>query len=117
MSQESGDLEISIGFTDIFLKQVKKLEKKYPHINDDVKPIADSLLLGNLLGDRLSGVDAEVYKVRVKNTDIRKGKSGGYRLIYYVVVKSRIIFMTIYAKSEQDDIEASEIKEIIQSCE
>jgi hypothetical protein len=44
----------------------------------------------------------------------KKGKSGGYRLIYYVQTSTGIILLTIYAKSEQVDIAAEEIQEIIE---
>lgn len=117
MSQEPEELEVLIGFTDIFLKQVKHLEKKYRHITDDIQPTIASLRCGELVGDRLTGAEAEVYKVRIKNTDINKGKSSGYRLIYYVVISSKIVFMTIYSKSEQEDINISEIQRIIAMIE
>jgi len=34
------------------------------------------------LGTPISLINAPVYKVRVRNTDIPKGKRSGYRLIY-----------------------------------
>jgi len=49
----------------------------------------------------------------VKNSDNQKGKSGGYRLIYYVKTSTGIILLTVYSKSEQSDIDANEIKKII----
>jgi mRNA-degrading endonuclease RelE of RelBE toxin-antitoxin system len=54
-----------------------------------------------------------MFKLRVKNSDIQKGKSGGYRPIYYVKTLTGIVFLTIYPKSEQSDIEADEIRDII----
>jgi mRNA-degrading endonuclease RelE of RelBE toxin-antitoxin system len=44
--------------------------------------LIEKLQSGEVLGDRLSGLDIVVFKVRFKNSDIQKGKSGGYRLIY-----------------------------------
>ena len=58
-----------------------------------------------------------VYKLRVRNSDIQKGKSGGYRLIYYVQTSTGIILLTIYAKSEQVDIAVEEIQQIIKEYE
>ena len=117
MSQEPEPTNISINFSDIFLRQIKRLEKKYPHITDDIQATISSLRSGELVGDRLVGADAEVYKVRIKNTDIRKGKSSGYRLVYYVIISSKIVLMTIYSKSEQEDIDVSEIQKIIAQIE
>ena len=54
-----------------------------------------------------------IFKLRVKNSDIKKGKSGIYRLIYYLKTLTGIVLLTIYPKSEQSDIEADEIRDII----
>ena len=51
--------------------------------------------------------------MRIRNSDIQKGKSGGYRIIYYVKTAKGIILLTVYAKSEQADIPADEIMGII----
>lgn len=50
------------------------------------------------MGVEISGIDYQVFKLRVKNSDIQKGKSGGYRLIYYVKTEQGIILLTIYTK-------------------
>ncbi len=51
--------------------------------------------------------------MRVRNRDIQKGKSGGYRLVYYAKTKSGVVLLTIYAKSEHADIAADVIRDII----
>ncbi|WP_423753440.1 hypothetical protein [Chlorogloeopsis fritschii] len=55
--------------------------------------------------------------MRVRNSDTQKGKSGGYRLIYYVKTATGIILLTIYTKSEQVDIAADDIQSIITDYE
>jgi mRNA-degrading endonuclease RelE of RelBE toxin-antitoxin system len=52
--------------------------------------------------------------LRIRNRDVQKGKSGGYRLIYYIKTTTSIILLTIYAKSEQVNIAAEDIREIIE---
>jgi mRNA-degrading endonuclease RelE of RelBE toxin-antitoxin system len=86
-------------------------------LNDDVRPIVESLAVGELPGDRITDLNLEIYKVRVKNSNNHKGKSGGYRLIYYVKTLDRVILVTIYTKSEQSDIEKNEIDDIIAEFE
>ncbi|MEO1560674.1 MAG: type II toxin-antitoxin system RelE/ParE family toxin, partial [Cyanobacteria bacterium J06632_19] len=54
-----------------------------------------------------------IFKLRVSNSDIQKGKSGGYRLIYYLKTSTGIVLLTIYTKSKKADITALEINEII----
>jgi mRNA-degrading endonuclease RelE of RelBE toxin-antitoxin system len=107
-------IAIEVIATTKFQKKVKSLGKKYRNIRDDVQPMIELLQCGELPGDRVSGVvDLEIYKVRVKNSDARRGTSGGYRLIYYVKTSEQVILVTIYSKSEQEDIDASEVVEIL----
>lgn len=64
-------------------------------------------------GDQIPDVGYAVFKLRVRNSDTQKGKSGGYRLIYYVKTARGIILLTIYTKSEQVDIAADDLRSII----
>jgi len=70
---------------------------------------------GEILGDKIQHLNYTVYKVRVQNSDIKKGKSAGYRMIYYLKVKSEIILVSIYSKTEQSNITTNEIKRIIEN--
>ncbi|RIK26832.1 MAG: hypothetical protein DCC52_09840 [Chloroflexi bacterium] len=54
-----------------------------------------------------------LYKLRVRNSDNRKGKSGGYRLIYYLRTTERLILVTIYSKSDQGDISKKRLASIL----
>jgi hypothetical protein len=42
-----------------------------------VQPLLDELNQGQTPGDQIPGVPYEVFKVRVRNSDSGKGKSGG----------------------------------------
>jgi mRNA-degrading endonuclease RelE of RelBE toxin-antitoxin system len=53
-----------------------------------------------------------MMKVRVKNRDIQKGKSAGYRLIYRVESPTSVLLLTIYSKSDRSDITAAELRAI-----
>jgi mRNA-degrading endonuclease RelE of RelBE toxin-antitoxin system len=96
-----------------FTKNLRNLAKKYRSIRDDIQPVIEQLERGELPGDQISGIGYDVFKLRVKNSDIQKGKSGGYRMIYYVKTAKGIILLTVYAKSEKADIPADEIMGII----
>lgn len=61
----------------------------------------------------MPGVQFEVFKVRLKNSDTSKGKSGGYRIIYQRTLEGNIVLVTIYSKTEQADIAPHEIRNII----
>jgi len=72
---------------------------------------------GKTPGDQIQSAGYTVYKVRVKNTDIKKGKRAGYRLIYCLKTKLKLILVTIYSKTEQGDISAEKIRRIISEFE
>lgn len=96
-----------------FQRDLRTLSKKYRHIRSDVQPIIEKLQAGELLGVPIPGTGYEIFKVRVKNSDIQKGKSGGYRFIYYLQTMTIVILIAIYSKSEQSDIAADRILAII----
>ncbi|MBW4618038.1 MAG: type II toxin-antitoxin system RelE/ParE family toxin [Cyanosarcina radialis HA8281-LM2] len=108
---------IEVEASPTFNRNLRTLAKKYRSIRNDVQPLIEQLERGDLPGDRISGVDYPVFKLRVRNSDIQKGKSGGYRLIYYVKTVNGIVLLTIYAKSEQVDIGAEDIQNIITEYE
>lgn len=63
--------------------------------------------------DRITGNKYPVYKVRVNNSDARRGKSGGYRVIYYIQTPEAILLTNIYSKSDRSNISNEEIEQII----
>jgi len=100
-----------------FNRNLRSLAKKYRSIRSDIQPVIEQLERGELPGDRISGIAYEVFKLRIRNSDIQKGKSGGYRLIYYVKTAKGIILLTIYTKFDQADIAADELRSIIAEYE
>jgi mRNA-degrading endonuclease RelE of RelBE toxin-antitoxin system len=108
---------IQVGASPAFNRNLRTLAKKYRRIRSDIQPVIDQLAQGETPGDQIIGVGYAVFKVRVKNSDIQKGKSGGYRLLYYIRTSTAVILLTLYPKSEQADIDASDIKSIINEYE
>lgn len=100
-----------------FTRNIRALKKKYHSILEDLQPIIDRLENGETPGDRISDIGYPVFKVRVRNTDIQKGKSGGYRLIYYLKTTTSILLLTLYTKSDQDDVTALDLRSIIENIE
>ncbi len=103
---------VTIEYTAEFKRNIRQLSKKYRSIQSDVQNVIDELQSGNFLGEQVPGIGFTIYKVRVRNSDNQKGKSAGYRIIYFLKQKSSIILVTIYSKSEQSDISTKEIKNI-----
>lgn len=107
------DSAAQVLFTPEFKRNIRQLAKKYRRIKSDVQPLLDELAQGQTPGDQIPGVQYEVFKVRVRNSDSGKGKSGGYRVIYQRTEESAIVLITIYSKTEQEDIAVNEIRQII----
>jgi mRNA-degrading endonuclease RelE of RelBE toxin-antitoxin system len=95
---------VRVDLTPRFKRDLRDLAKRYRHIRSDLQPLIEQLQAGKLPGDAISGTNYTVFKVRLKNSDIQKGKSGGYRVIYYLKTEERIVLATIYSKSDISDI-------------
>ncbi|MEA5501301.1 MAG: type II toxin-antitoxin system RelE/ParE family toxin [Limnoraphis robusta] len=110
---------VNIDLTPEYKRNLKELAKKYRNIRSDTQSVITELQKGNFLGDRLSGIGENyfIYKVRVKNSNLQKGKSAGYRLIYCVESPNSVLLLTIYSKSEQEDISVQAINSILDEFE
>jgi len=72
------------------------------------------LVKGETLGHQITGTGATLYKVRIKNSDSNKGKSGGYRVVYYVKHKHSTVLLTIYSKSDQTDVSINVLSKLVE---
>jgi len=108
---------IEISFTPEFKRNLRGLAKKYPHIRSDVQPVIEQIQRGEFVGDKVQGTGYTLFKVRIRNSDVSRGKSGGYRVIYYLKTATAVILVTIYSKTEQSDISAAKIKKILTEFE
>ncbi|MEO1432317.1 MAG: type II toxin-antitoxin system RelE/ParE family toxin [Cyanobacteria bacterium J06633_8] len=108
---------IQVEITSTFNKNIRKLAKKYRNIRSDIQPVIEQLEQGELPGDKISGTNYTIFKLRVSNSEIQKGKSSGYRIIYYLKTSTGVVLLTIYTKSKKADITASEISDIITEYE
>ncbi len=109
------DNAITIRFSDEFEEELYRLSKRFRNIRSDVQPMIEQLQQGNVIGERIAGIGEQyaVYKVRVRNSNIQKGKSAGYRLIYQLESLTSILLLIIYSKSDREYIGANEIRDIV----
>jgi mRNA-degrading endonuclease RelE of RelBE toxin-antitoxin system len=104
---------IAVAETAKFRKEVKKLLRRYNSVRKDIEPLVKQLEAGEMPGDRIVGNKYPVYKVRISNSDIRKGKSSGYRVVYYTMTPEAVLLTAIYSKSDRPNISNKEVEEII----
>ena len=94
-----------------FIKNIKALKKRYKSVKRDVLSLAEELENNPTLGTELGN---NTYKIRLKNSDNNKGKSAGYRVITYYINKNQEVFLvTIYSKTDKENILDAELKELI----
>lgn len=94
-----------------FSIKLKKLAKKYKKIKIDLQDLKKELSLNPKSGIPLQ---YNCYKIRVSNSSIPTGKSGGFRVVYYFIDKSNNIFlMTIYSKTQKENLSETELLELL----
>jgi len=99
--------------TEHFMQEVLELKKVYPNIRNDLKELVSILNQNPKSGTPLGG---KVYKIRLKNSDLKKGKSGGYRVITYIIDElQKVRLLTIYAKPRKATISDKEIRTILKN--
>ncbi|MGE4456761.1 MAG: hypothetical protein AB7E13_07480 [Arcobacteraceae bacterium] len=104
-------MNLQIKVLENFAKEVKKLSKRYKNISQDLKSLQMELTQNPICGISLGN---NCYKIRVANSSIPTGKSGGFRVIYYYIDSQGIIYlMSIYSKSDLDSISDERILEIL----
>ena len=104
---------VRVEYTPELKRNLRALAKKYRHIRSDVQPVIDQLRAGEVIGDQVPRTRYTIFKVRVRNSDIQKGKRSGYRLIYHLKTPTNVILVTIYSKLDQVDVSAEQIRRIL----
>lgn len=110
-------MPVKVDVADQFYRDASKLQKRYPNLLKDLRPLRAQLEAGETPGDRLQDIDQKAYKVRIPNRDANRGKSGGYRVIYYLKTAEKVVIITIYSKSDQSDISIAKLHHFIREYE
>ena len=104
-------MNYKIVYTDHFEHEVKRLAKKYISIRMDLEVLISSLEINPIQGKNLG---KNCYKIRMAIGSKGQGKSGGARVIIHVFLSGQIVYMlSVYDKSEKDDISDNEILNLL----
>lgn len=94
-----------------FEKELKRLAKKYPSLKTEYIDLVNSLKREPKQGKAIGN---GCYKIRLAIASKGKGKSGGARVITYVqVVDTSVFLLSIYDKSEKENIPDKELLELL----
>ena len=107
-------MNYNINYVESFAKELKKLSKKYRSLKNDYKNLLQILSKSDNPKNIGISIGKNCYKIRLKNSDNMKGKSGGYRVIYFVIDENQLItLLSIYSKSDLDNISENVIDDKI----
>jgi hypothetical protein len=99
--------------TQRFKRDIKKLAKKYASLKNEFANLIDSLEEHPEQGTPLGNC---CFKIRLSISS--KGKSGGARVITNIFIEGEKVFLlTIYDKSEKENITDKELKELLQQID
>ena len=94
-----------------FLKEAKKLTKKYPSLKMILQSMAVSF---QKIPHKELHLARVIYKIRLAISSKGRGKSGGARVVTCVKIVSAVVYLvSICDKSVQSDISDKELKERI----
>lgn len=77
---------MKIYFSEHFKRQLKELLKKFRSAKTDLLDALENLDLQNEIS-----IGHCIYKIRIQNSDAKKGKSGGYRYYIYLYKKRDLL--------------------------
>ena len=96
-----------------FKKEAKRLIKKFPSLKQELAGLSTTLTNEPEPGTPMGN---NTYKIRLAVKSKGKGKSGGARVITYIVTEDKEVYLlTIYDKSEFSNIDDKIIKSIIET--
>jgi mRNA-degrading endonuclease RelE of RelBE toxin-antitoxin system len=94
-----------------FKREAKRLLKKYPSLKKELIALNEDLQYNPSLGISLGN---NAYKMRISIKSKSSGKSGGGRIITYVISENKEVYLlTIYDKAEYETVDDKMIKSII----
>jgi mRNA-degrading endonuclease RelE of RelBE toxin-antitoxin system len=94
-----------------FDKEVKKLSKKYNLIKEDLN---NFILDFDTIHQEATSIKNNLYKVRLSNSNKNKGKRAGYRIYYYLKINDTVYLLTIYDKSQIENINENTLNQHIE---
>ena len=100
---------------DKFKKEAKRLIRKYPSLKTELSQLDVDLSINPTLGTSLGN---NSYKIRIAIKSKGSGKSGGARVITYLVTENKEVYLlTIYDKADLDTVDDKTLRKIIRDIQ
>jgi len=95
----------------LFQKEAKRLLKKYPSLKIELLEFRNKLIEDPFQGTPLGH---SCYKIRLSIASKGKGKSSGARIITYVYVEGKTVYLlSIFDKSDKENISDKELLKML----
>lgn len=95
----------------VFERQAKRLMKKFPSLKKEIQELIKEIKEEPKKG---TSIGHNCYKIRLAISSKGKGKSGGVRVITHLIFKDDTVYLlTIYDKSDIENLKDKEILELI----
>lgn len=112
MTQKIFSMSYSVKSIEVFERQAKKLTKKYPSLKSELLALVKELKENP---DQGTAIGKSCFKIRLAIKSKGKGKSSGARLITNFVVANGVVYLlSIYDKSDKENITDKELYELLQ---
>lgn len=103
-----------ITVTSFFASRLKRLVKKFFSLEGEIDSLIQQLTEDPTLGIPLGG---GLYKIRIASKSKGGGKSGGFRVITYLVKEKEdgtdVYLITMFDKSEESSIKKEQLVKLI----
>jgi mRNA-degrading endonuclease RelE of RelBE toxin-antitoxin system len=104
-------MSYSVKSIEVFEKQAKRLSKKYASLKKELLQLVQELKENPEQG---TPIGKNCYKIRLAIASKNKGKSGGARVITnFVVTDETVYLLSIYDKSEKENLTDKELNELL----
>lgn len=104
-------MSFDVKTTSVFERQAKRLMKKFPSLKKEMQVLISELKEEPTKG---TSIGHDCHKIRLAITSKGKGKRGGARVITHLVYKDDTVYLlSIYDKSDMENLTDKEILELI----
>jgi len=104
-------MSFNVKIISVFERQAKRLMKKFPSLKKEIQELIKEL---KEYPEKGTSIGLNCYKIRLAIASKGKGKSGGARVITHLVFKDDTVYLlTIYDKSDIENLTDKEILELI----
>ncbi|MFN3488617.1 MAG: addiction module toxin RelE [Emticicia sp.] len=111
-------MKVELKVLEEFKKNAKRLSKKYRTLSQEIGLLGELIKQNPKIGTQLGG---SLYKIRLASNSKNGGKSGGFRIITYMIEQTSnattVYLVTIYDKSEESSIAKKTLLNLVKDTE